>query len=173
MRSPSPEEQSSPSPGRPSQGRFLLRLPPGLAGAWTGGAAALRPAPRRCFAGGCCVCCAGSTRRRGRPPAAAGRVEASAVRRGRMCLIASVCFCAAENCWAKFSTASPKRPVWDTGAFRNLALSASSMSARHSQRWRSWTTMVDIARPRDRAVNFVARNARSVAVRSSLRTSGS
>ncbi len=76
-------------------------------------------------------------------------------------------------CWAKFSTASPKRPVWDTGAFRNRALSASFMSARHSQRWRSWTTMVDIARPRDRAVTFVARSARSVAVRSSLRTPGS
>ncbi len=30
-----------------------------------------------------------------------------------MCLIASVCFCAAENCWAKLSTASPKRPVCD------------------------------------------------------------
>ncbi len=60
------------------------------------------------------------------------------------------------NCWAKFSTALPKRQIWDTGAFRNRALSA-SMSARHSQRWRSWTTMVDIARPRDRAVTFVAR----------------
>ncbi len=60
VRSPSPEEQTSPSLGRPSQGRLLRRLPPGLAGAWTGGAAALRPAPRRCLAGGCCVCCAGA-----------------------------------------------------------------------------------------------------------------
>ncbi len=93
--------------------------------------------------------------------------------RGRIDTVASVCFCAAENCWAKFSTASLNRPVWDTGAFRNRALSTSFMSARHSQRWRSWTTMVDIARPRDRAVTFVARSARSVAVRSSLRTPGS
>ncbi len=102
-----------------------------------------------------------------------GRVEAAAARWGRMCRIASVCFCAAENCWAKFSTVSPNRLVWDTGAFRNRALSTSFMSARHSQRWRSWTTMVDIARPRERAVTFVARSARAVAVRSSLRTHGS
>ncbi len=47
------------------------------------------------------------------------------------------------------------------------------MSTRHSQRWRSWTTSVDIARPRDRAIPFVARGARSGAVRSSFRTSGS
>ncbi len=89
-------------------------------------------------------------RRVDRGTAAGGWVEAAAARQGRMCLIASVCFCAAENCWAKFSTASPKRPVWDTGAFRNRALSASFMSARHSQRWHSWTTMVDIARPNSR-----------------------
>ncbi len=57
-----------------------------------------------------------------------------------MCLISSVYFCAAESCWAKFSTASSKRPVWDMGAFKNRALSASPMSARHSHRWRSWTT---------------------------------
>ncbi len=178
VRSPSPEEQTSPTLGRPSQGRLLRRLPPGLAGAWTGGAAALRPAPRRCLAGGCCAgagaAAGGRPRRRvDRGTAAGGRVEAAAARRGRMCRIASVSFCAAENCWAKFSTASPNRPVWDTGAFRNCALSTSFMSARHSQRWRSWTTMVDIARPRDRAVTFVARSKRSVAVRSSLRTPGS
>ncbi len=74
-------------------------------------------------------------------------MDATADRRGRMWLIASDCFCTAENCWAKFSTASPKRPVWDTGELRNLTLSVSLMSARHSQRWRSWTTRVDIARP--------------------------
>ncbi len=93
--------------------------------------------------------------------------------RQQMCLIASVYFYAAENCWAKFSTALPKRPVYDMGAFKNHALSASLMSARHSHKWHSWTTMVDISRPRDRAVNFVARSARSVVVWSSLRTSGS
>ncbi len=42
------------------------------------------------------------------------------------------------------------------------------MSTRHGQRWRSWTTSVDIARPRDRAITFVARGARSGAVRSSF-----
>ncbi len=42
------------------------------------------------------------------------------------------------------------------------------MSTRHSQRWRSWITSVDIARPRDRAITFVARGARSGAVRSSF-----
>ncbi len=47
------------------------------------------------------------------------------------------------------------------------------MSTRHSQRWRSWTTSVDIARPRDRAITFVIRGIRSGAVRSSFRTSGS
>ncbi len=41
------------------------------------------------------------------------------------------------------------------------------MSTRHSQRWRSWTTSVDIARSRYRAITFVARGARSGAVRSS------
>ncbi len=84
-----------------------------------------------------------------------------------------VCFCAAENCWAQLSTASPKRPVCDTGAFRNCTFSCSFMSVRHSQRWRSWTTSVDIARPRDCAVTFVARSARSVAARSSCRTARS
>ncbi len=49
MRSPSPEKHPPPSPGRPSQGLLLFHLPPGLAGALTGWAAALRPAPRCCF----------------------------------------------------------------------------------------------------------------------------
>ncbi len=77
-----------------------------------------------------------------------------------MYLIASVCFCAAENCWAKLSTASPKRPVCDIGTFRNCTFSCSFMSVRHSPRWRSWATSVDIALPRDCAVTFVARSAR-------------
>ncbi len=47
------------------------------------------------------------------------------------------------------------------------------MSNRHSQRWCFWTTSVDIAQPRDRAITFVAHGARSGAVRSSFRTSGS
>ncbi len=82
-----------------------------------------------------------------------------ASRRGRMCWIASVCCCTAENCWAKPSTVSPNSPPWEMGASRKRALSTSFISARLSQRWRSWTTMVDIAFPRDRAVTFVARRA--------------
>ncbi len=89
-----------------------------------------------------------------------------ASRRGRICWIASVCCCTAENCWAKPSTVSPNSPAWEMGASRKRALSTSFISARLSQRWCSWTTMVDIAFPRDRAVTFVARRARLVAVRS-------
>ncbi len=47
------------------------------------------------------------------------------------------------------------------------------MSTRHSQRWCSWTTSVDIARPRDCAITFVTRGARSGTVRSSFSTFGS
>ncbi len=36
-----------------------------------------------------------------------------ASRRGRMCWIASVCCCTAENCWAKPSTVSPNSPPWE------------------------------------------------------------
>ncbi len=93
--------------------------------------------------------------------------------RSRMCWIASVCCCTAENCWAKPSTVSPNSPAWEMGTSRKRALSTSFISARLSQRWRSWTTMVDIAFPRDRAVTFVARRAKSVAVRSSCINPGS
>ncbi len=65
-----------------------------------------------------------------------------------MCWIASVRCCTAENCWTKPSTVSLNSPAWEI-AF---------ISARLSQRWRSWTTMVEIAFPRDRAVNFAPRN---------------
>ncbi len=85
-----------------------------------------------------------------------------ASRWGRMCWIASVCCCTAENCWAKprrRESVPCQRP--------------SFISARLSQRWCSWTTMVDIAFPRDRAVTFVARRAKSVAVRSSCINPGS
>ncbi len=66
VQSPSPDEQSPPSPGHPSQGLLHLRLPPGLTGAWTGWASCLRPAPRRCLVEGCCGCGGG---RRGAPTA--------------------------------------------------------------------------------------------------------
>lgn len=98
---------------------FLLL--PGLKGAWTGWAACLQPAPRRCLAVGCCCCSVGAgedtadrPRRRADRGIAAGSQVAAAVRWGRMCLIASVYFCR-RDCWAKLSTASPKRPIWDMG----------------------------------------------------------
>ncbi len=55
-------------------------------------------------------------------------------------------------------------------ASRKRALSTSFISARLSQRW---TTMVDIAFQRDRAVTFVARRVKSVAVRSACINPGS
>ncbi len=102
----------------------------------------VRPAPRRCLEEGCCGCMGVRAATGGRPWRQAG-VEAAGFLWCMMCLIASVCFCAAENCWAKLLRASPRRPVCDTGAFRNCTFSCSFMSARHSQRWHSWTTSVD------------------------------
>ncbi len=40
----------------------------------------------------------------------------------RMCWIASVCCCTADNCWAKPSTVSPNCPAWEMGALRKRAL---------------------------------------------------
>ncbi len=91
---------------------------------------------------------------------------------GQVCWIASVCCCTAENCWAKSSTVSPNSPAWEMGASRKRALSTSFISTRLSQRWRSWTTMVDITFQRDRTVIFGARRAKSVAVRSPASTPG-
>ncbi len=74
---------------------------------------------------------------------------------------------ASDNGWAKPLTVSPNNPAWEMGASRKRALSVSFISARLSQRWHSWTTRVDIAFSRDRAVTFVAQRAKSVGVRSS------
>ncbi len=178
--SPSPEKEQTPtSPGCPRQGRFVDFLDD-LGPGWdAGGAALLREAQRT----GLCVNSAwggaaledagGRPRRRADRGLAPGAAVDGASRRGRMCWIASVCCCTAENCWAKPSTVSPDSPPWEMGASRKRALSTSFISARLSQRWRSWTTMVDIAFPRDRAVTFVARRAKSVAVRSSCINPGS
>ncbi len=97
---------------------------------------------------------------------------------GQDVLDASVCCCTAENCWAKPSTVSPNSPALEMGASRKHALSTSFISARLSQRWCSWTTTPgpppwSIAFLRDRAVTFVARRARSVAMRSSCINPGS
>ncbi len=66
-----------------------------------------------------------------------------------------------------------EQPCLGDGVSRKCALSTSFIATRFSQRWRSWTTMVDIAFPRDRAVTFVARRVKSVAVRSSCINPGS
>ncbi len=180
--SPSPEEQDPEAPGRPSQGRRLPWHFTGLAGAEAGCAAFLRPAPCCGHCEGCCCGRAGAEveaaggrlrRRAGGGAAAGGGVETAADRRGRMWRNASVCFCAAENCWAKSSTASPNRPAWEIGESRKRCLSDSLISAKVSHRWRSWTTNVDIVWPRARAMTSVALSARSVAVRSSCNTPGS
>ncbi len=183
VRSPSPDEQDPEAPGRPSQGRRLPWRFTGLAGAEAGCAAVLRPAPRCGCREGCChgragaevEAAGGRPRRRADGGAAAGGnvLETAADHRGRMWQNASVCFCAAENCWAKSSTASPNRPAWEIGESRKRCLSDSLISAKVSHRWRSWTTNVDIFWPRARAVTFVALRARSVAVRSSCNTPGS
>lgn len=60
------------------------------------------------------------------------------------------------------STVSPKRSPCKMGASRKWTLSTSLISARLSQRWRSWTTMLDNAWPRACTVTFVARRAASV-----------
>ncbi len=163
--SPSPEEQDPEAPGRPSQGRRLPWHFTGLAGAEAGRAAFLWPAPCCGHCEGCCCGRAGAEveaaggrlrRRAGGGAAAGGGAGDSSDRRGRMWRNASVCFCAAENCWAKSSTASPNRPAWEIGESRKRCLSDSLISAKVSHRWRSWTTNVDIVWPRARAVTFVA-----------------
>ncbi len=57
----------------------------------------------------------GRPRRRADWGLAPGAAVDGASRRGRMCWIASVCCCTAENCWAKPSTVSPNSPAWEMG----------------------------------------------------------
>ncbi len=143
---------------------FLVDLGPG----WdAGGAAPARGStrrPRYRFGLG-----QSSSRGRKRAPTATGRLRPGpggtggcCITPGQVCWITSVCCCTAENCWAKPSTVSPNSPAWEMGALRKCALSTSFISTRLSQRWRSWTTMVDIAFPRDRTVTFGARRVKSV-----------
>ncbi len=80
-------KQSSFPLGRPSWGLLLFRSPPGLTGAWTGGAACLRPAQRHRFWRLLRMRCGSRDGCRGRPrrragwgAAASGRVEAAAAR---------------------------------------------------------------------------------------------
>ncbi len=170
LSSPSPEiEQLPTSPGCLCQGRFIASLDD-IGASWNTGAprslrevrrAGLRFSTGQSSSGG-----------HGRAPTAMSRLglalrRSGASRRGKMCWIASVCFCTAENCWAQSSTVSPNSPACETRASRKLTLLTSLLSARLSHRRRSWTTSVDIAFPRDCAVTFLARSARSVAERSS------
>ncbi len=74
-------------------------------------------------------------RRAGGGAAAGGGVMTAEAHRSRMFLTTSVCFSAAENCRAKLSSASPKRPAWEIGESRKRCLSDSLIS---------WTTNVDI-----------------------------
>ncbi len=86
----------------------------------------------------------GARRRADGGAAAGGGVETAADCRGRICQNTSVCCCAAENCWAKPSTASPNRLAWEIGASKKRCLSDSLISTKVSHRWHSWTTNVDI-----------------------------
>ncbi len=143
--SPSPEKEQTPkSPGCLHQGRFVDFLDDLGAGWDVEGTALLREARRR------------------RAPTATGRLRpgpraavAGASRLGRRCWIASV-----SAVLPRTAGQSPRwcrrtaQPAWEMGASRKCALSAPFISARLSQRWRSWTTMVDIAFPRDRAVTL-------------------
>ncbi len=140
-------------------------------------ASCLRPAPRRCLVEGCCGCAGAGAAAEGRPRRRAGwgtaaGVEAAGFLRRMMCLIASVCFCAAEKLLGKALDRVAEEAGLRHGSIQETAtFSCSFMSARHSQRWRSWTTSVDNrTTQRTVRVTFVARSARSVAARSSCRT---
>ncbi len=155
LSSPSPEiEQLPTSPGCLCQGRFIASMDD-IGASWnTGGTALLREARRAGLRFSTGRSSSGGHRR---APTATSRLglalrRSGASRQGKMCWIASVCFCTAENCWTQSSTVSPNSPAWETRASRKLTLSTSLLSARLSHRRRSWTTSVDIAFPRDCAV---------------------
>ncbi len=172
VRSPSPEEQDPETPGRPSQDRRL----PGASQVWQG---QRRAAPLSCgqlhAVAVVKAAAEAELERRWRPqegafgdeqteglqPAVGWRQQRTA---GAGCVETPPSAVVAENCWAKPSTASPNRPAWEIGESKKRCLSDSLISAKVSHRWRSWTTNVDIVWPRARAVTFVARRARSVAV---------
>ncbi len=151
------------------QGRFIASLDDIRASWNTGGATLLREARRAGLRFSTGRSSSGGHRR---APTATSRLglalrRSSASRRGKMCWIASVCFCIPENYWAQSSTVSPNSQAWETRASRKLTLSTSLLSARLSHRRRSWTTSVDIAFPRDCAATSLTRRARSVAEGSS------
>ncbi len=142
------------------QGHFIASLDD-IGASWnTGGAALLREARRAGLRFSTGRSSSGGHRR---APTATSRLglalrRSGASRRGKMCWIASVCFCTAKNCWAQSSTVSPNSQAWETRASRKLTLSTSLLSARMSHRRRSWTTSVDIAFLRDCATTSLARS---------------
>ncbi len=169
--SPSPEKEQTPtSPGRPRQGRFVDFLDD-LGSGWDAGG---RRSPAR-----------GSTRRprcwfslgqsssggRRRAPTATGRLRPGPGGSGGWCITQDVLDLLGLLLYRRELLGKALDGV--AGASRKRALSTYFISARLSQRWRSWTTMVDIAFPRDHAVTFVARRVKSVAVRSSCINPGS
>ncbi len=172
----------------PGEGEMHLPSPeafPSLSGspvprplAGRGGAACLHLALRhrfwrllrmRCGSRGGCRGPPSATSRLG--AATGGRVEAAAARRGRELFFFFVR--SPQSAPVQPGTAGPgyrlRRRRGQSGIQEPWGTDfvGVPMSTRHSQRWRSWTTSVDIARPRDRALTFVARGARSGAVRSS------
>ncbi len=108
-RCPPEIEQLPTSPGCLCQGRFIASLDD-IEASWnTGGAALLREARRAGLRFSTGRSSSGGHRR---APTATSRLglalrQSGASRRGKMCWIASVCFCTAENCWAQSSTVSP------------------------------------------------------------------
>ncbi len=175
--SPSPEKEQTPtSPGRPRQGRFVdfldhlepgrgaplscerldapayVSIRPGAEQLWRtqegvhgDGQTEAWPRGQRWMVHHARAGCAGSPRSAAVPPRTAGQSP----RRCRRTALPGI--------WGRRESVPCRRPS----------------SARLSQRWRYWTTMVDIAFPRDRAVTFVARRAKSVAVRRSCINPGS
>ncbi len=130
----------------------------------------------------CCGCGGGSRGGCRGPPSATtraggaatgGRVEAAAARRGRE-------FRSPQSAPVQPGTAGPgyrlrrrRGPVLDTGTLRNRLCRRPYVNQTQPE-VASWTTSVDIARPRDRAITFVARGG-EVRLRygALLRTSGS
>ncbi len=116
---------------------------------------------------------------RRRAPTATGRLRSGpggsgdgSSRRGRMCWIASVCCCTAENCWEALDGVAEQPSLGDGGVEK-----ACLVDVLHLCQVEPEMALLDHhgghRLPRDRAVTFVARRAKSVAVRSSCNNPGS
>ncbi len=171
--SPSPDKQFPPSLGRPLRASCTCRrVWRGLDG-W---ASCLWPAPwRRTWKA------AAAAWEWGRPQGGAHGDEqaegcsrsgsSSGFLRRMMCLIASVCFCAAETA-GHSSRQRLRKGRSMTREHSELYLLLLLHVSETQPRWRSWTTSWTSHDP-DCAVTFVTRSARSVAARSSCRTARS